>query len=76
MSLRSVDITKVKKLSLGEVRLQAPEVAPEPTVIKKPPTEEEIAYRSLLAINPLLQELVNRLNLVSEITGEPISSQD
>ena len=60
MSLLSTDITKVKRLSLREVKL-------------KPPTDEEIAYSKLIAINPLLKELVDRFNLVSNTTGERIN---
>jgi hypothetical protein len=59
MSLLSIDITKVKRLSLREVKL-------------KPPTDEEIAYSKLVAINPLIEELVDRFNLVSNTTGERI----
>jgi len=57
MSLLSVKIPKVKKLSFGE-----PEI--------KPPTEEEIIYSKLVAKNPLLEDLVKALDLVSSITGE------
>ena len=60
MSLLSTDITKVKRLSLREVKL-------------KPPTDEEIAYSKLIAINPLIEELVDRFNLVSNTTGERIN---
>lgn len=75
MSLLSNDITKVKRLSLREVALPSPErrVKPiNPILVKKPPTDEEIAYSSLVAINPLIEELVERLNLVSSATGERI----
>ena len=73
MSLLSTDITKVKRLSLREVKL--PEVRVEPTTIlvERPPTDEEIAYSKLVAINPLIEELVERLDLVSIKTGERIS---
>ena len=59
MSLLSTDITKVKRLSLREVNF-------------RPPTDEEIAYSKLVAINPLIEELVDRFNLVSNTTGERI----
>jgi|AntRauTorckE6833_2_1112554.scaffolds.fasta_scaffold14964_3 hypothetical protein len=76
MSLLSTDITKVKRLSLREVRLPTPEVRNiEPIKTKKverPPSDERIAYSKLVAINPLLEELVERLDLVSETTGERI----
>ena len=76
MSLLSTDITKVKRLSLKEVKLPAPElrdIEPTPPIkVERPPTDEEIAYSKLVAINPLLEELVERLDLVSIKTGERI----
>ena len=75
MSLLSTDIAKVKRLSLREVKLPAPEVRVEPItpiLVEKPPTDEEIAYSKLVAINPLIEELVERLDLVSIKTGERI----
>jgi len=75
MSLLSTDITKVKRLSLREVKLQAPELRVEPItpiLVERPPSDEEIAYSRLVAINPLLEELVERLDLVSQQTGERI----
>ena len=76
MSLLSTDITKVRRLSLREVKLPALEVRVEPItpiLVERPPTDEEIAYRRLIAINPLIEELVERLDLVSNKTGERIS---
>lgn len=75
MSLLSTDITKVKRLSLQEIRLPTTERRVEaitPLQVGKPPTQEEIAYSNLVAINPLLEELVERLDLVSITTGERI----
>lgn len=75
MSLLSTDITKVKRLSLREVKLPAPELRVEPItpiLVERPPTDEEIAYSRLVAINPLIAELVERLDLVSIKTGERI----
>jgi hypothetical protein len=75
MRLLSTDIAKVKRLSLGEVKLPAPELRVEPInpiLVERPPTDEEIAYSKLVAINPLIEELVERLDLVSIKTGERI----
>jgi len=75
MSLLSTDVTKVKRLSLGEVKLPATELRVEPITplqVERPPTDEEIAYSKLVASNPLLAELVGRLELVSRKTGERI----
>jgi hypothetical protein len=75
MSLLSTDITKVKRLSLKEVKLPAPELRVEPItpiLVERPPSDEEIAYSKLVAINPLIEELVERLDLVSIKTGERI----
>lgn len=76
MGLLSTDIAKVKRLSLREVKLPTPERRVEPItpiLVERPPTDEEIAYSRFLAINPLLAELVERLDLVSSRTGERIS---
>jgi len=75
MSLLSTDITKVKRLSLREVKLPAPEVRVElitPILVEVPPTDEEIIYSRFVAINPLLEDLVDSLDLVSITTGERI----
>jgi len=75
MSLLSTDIAKVKRLSLREVKLPTTERKVEPItpiLVEKPPTVEEIAYSKLVAINPLIKELVERLDLVSITTGERI----
>jgi len=74
MSLLSTDITKVKRLSLKDVKLPDREEKTEapPILVDPDPTDEEITYSKLVAINPRVEELVNRLNLVSCKTGEPI----
>jgi hypothetical protein len=75
MSLLSTDITKVKRLSLREVKLPAPELRVEPIapiLVERPPSDEETAYSKLVAISPLLEELVDSLDLVSIKTGERI----
>ena len=75
MSLLSTDITKVKRLSLREVKLPTTERRVEPItpiLVERPPTDEEIAYSRLVTINPLIEELVERLDLVSKTTGERI----
>ena len=65
MSLLSVDITQPKILSLWED-------IPAPQPAEEPPTLEEIGYSTIVAINPLIEELVERLYLVSIKTGERI----
>jgi hypothetical protein len=76
MSLLSTDITKVKRLSLRETKLPTPEpkVEPSPTPkeVEIPPTDEEIAYSRAVFINPVIETLVDRLDLVSSTTGEKI----
>ena len=75
MGLLNVDIAKVKRLSLRDVKLPTTERRVEPItpiLVERPPTDEEIAYSKLVAINPLIEELVERLDLVSTITGERI----
>jgi len=68
MSLLSENIAKVKRLPLREVKLPAPE-SQEPG---KAITREEITYSRLLAKYPLLESLVETLDLVSLQTGERI----
>lgn len=90
MDLLSIDITKVKRLSLRGVVLSDPERRIETDSpihpikgssilfdnIRKTPTEEEIIYSKLVAINPLIEELVECLDLVSINTGERIKKID
>jgi hypothetical protein len=80
MSLLSTDITKVKRLSLKEVKLPTLErkiVEPITSILEERlPTVEEIAYSKLVAINPLVEKLVDRLELVSCKTGERIKKLD
>ena len=68
MSLLSENIAKVKRLPLREVKLPAPETQEPGRAI----TLEEITYSKLLAKYPLLEELVETLDLVSLQTGERI----
>jgi len=66
MSLLSENIAKVKRLPLREVKLPAPEIKEPGKAI----TREEATYSKLLAKYPLLEELVETLDLVSLQTGE------
>ena len=78
MSLRSVDISKVRRLSLRDVKLPATEVRVDtPTLrIDRPPTDEEITYSKIIDSNPLIEKLVDRLKLVSNTTGERLRKVD
>lgn len=77
MSLLSIDITKVRKLSTEDVKLPTPERRAEPTIrVDKPLTDEEITYNKLIKINPNLETLVERFGLVSCTTGEPMRKVD
>lgn len=70
MSLLLTDLSKVKKLSLRGVRLPIREIERKATI--KALTSEEIAYSKLLQRNPLIEKLVEKLDLVSNTTGERI----
>jgi len=75
MSLLSKDIAKVKGLDVKKITSPATErrvEPPTPLQVERPPTDEEISYRRLVAINPLIDELVECLDLVSIKTGERI----
>jgi hypothetical protein len=79
MGLLSTDISKVKKLSLKDAKLPAPKIRIENNTfvnVEKPPTNEEVFYNKLIAVNPLLEELVETFNLVSINTGERIKKVD
>lgn len=76
MSLLSTDITKVKRLSLKELRLPATKQREEPIKKEHPPTQEEIVYSKLVAKYPQIVDLVERLDLVSPITGQRIRTID
>ena len=71
MSLLSTDIAKVKRLSLREVKLPAPD-QPRPKQVPEetPYTQEEEIYSRMIAINPLLGSLVDLLDLHSQTTGK------
>lgn len=75
MSLLSVDISKVKRPSLSEVKLPAPETRtelPAPAPLPAPASAEDIAYSKLVEVNPLVELLVDRFRLVSPATGKPL----
>lgn len=65
MSLLSTDIIKRNRLSLREVKLPAIEPKVGPILVENAPSDEEVAYSKLVRANPLLAELVERLDLVS-----------
>jgi len=66
MSLHSTDIAKVKRPSLRSGKPSA--------LQSNRPTDDDTAYSKLIAINPLIRELVERLDLVSSKTGERINT--
>lgn len=72
MSLLSVDIDKNKRLSLTEVKAPTP---PRQTP-GRPPTEEERIYEAMIKANPLLELLVDKLNLVPKEVGDLIAPQE
>ena len=75
MSLLSLDITKGKRLSFKELELPAQEPRREaytPIQVERPPTDEEIAYSNLVARSPIVEFLVEALELVSLTTGKPL----
>jgi len=78
MGLLSTNITNLNKLSLKDVVLKAPKQKVEfitPLAVEKPPTNEEIIYSRLIALNPIIKELVERLDLVSIINGDTINNR-
>jgi hypothetical protein len=72
MSLLTANISRVRKLSLREVRLPAPErrtITP-PNQVEREPTREEIAYSRIVAKYPKVGELKTRLRLVIDTPPE------
>lgn len=73
MSLLSVNIPKVKRLPLLGGKLPAKEERPvEPVTVPLRLSDEEVGYNAILAKNPLLEDLVEALDLVSCRTGDRI----
>jgi len=80
MSLLSTDITKVKRLSLREVKLpKKQETSVEPITAPQSLSEEEVVYRTMVGKYPLLESLVASLDLVlskpekrAEIKPQPV----
>lgn len=74
MSLLSVKISTARKLSLKEVKLpvKAERVEATPILVDDTPTEEEILFSNFVAINPVLKSLVDKLDLVSSVTGDSL----
>ena len=76
MSLRSIDISKVNRLSIKGSTLPITEIKAFPVleIIKKDPAPnyEEAVFNILANLNPFLDVLVETFDLVSERTGERI----
>ena len=68
MSLLSIDITKVGRLSLREVKLPTTERRVDPTLIQveRPLTAKETFYNKLITTYPLFKELVVTFDLIIE----------
>lgn len=71
MSLLYTDINR--QLSLSEFSLREKALPKPPQETNSPPTPEEVALSRMIAGNPLLEELVSRLDLVSSQTGKQIN---
>jgi len=77
MSLLSTDITKLRRPSLRDVKLPASQPREEPPdAAPPPPSAEDIAYSKLVAVNPLVDLLVDRFRLVSHTTGKSFKRVD
>jgi hypothetical protein len=76
MSLKNARIEPLFKLNLLEVVIDTPapkEPPREPLAkVERPYTDEELAYSILLRSNPLIEELVKALDLVSFETSQPL----
>jgi len=80
MRLQDTDITKVKRLSLREVKLPAKqETSVELNTAPQSPSDEEVMYETMISKYPLLEALVSSLDLVliktekrEEVKSQPI----
>jgi RNA-binding protein YhbY len=63
MNLKSIDIAKVKRLSLKDVKLPAQEVKAQPLQVERPPTDAEIAFNKTALNNPVFKAIAERLDL-------------
>jgi hypothetical protein len=78
MSLLSTDITKVKRLSLREVKLPAPELRVEPILVERPPSEEidkpkliALAQRVIKGENSYSrEEVIKRIKEATNVSQE------
>lgn len=65
MSLSSIDIKKVKRLSLREVKIPVKqETSVEAITAPQSPSDEEAVYKTMVGKYPLLESLVASLDLV------------
>jgi hypothetical protein len=62
-TLKSIDIAKVNRLSLKDVKLPAQEVKAQPLQVERPPTDAEIAFNKTALNNPVLKAIAERLDL-------------
>jgi len=82
MRLQDTDITKVKRLSLREVKLPAKqETSVELNTAPQSPSDEEVMYETMISKYPLLEALVSSLDLVliktekkADIKPHPVDS--
>ena len=76
MSLLSVDITRRSRPLIKTPDLPTKKKDFTPLKEVEKPTEEELIYSIFLAINPLIGELVERLDLVDENTKQRLKRVD
>lgn len=69
MSLLTTNIIRAKRLSIVELRTPTPEPQKPIRAPQRIPTEDELVYSQMLAINPLIADLMSRFSLVSSKTG-------
>ena len=80
MSLSSIDIKKVKRLSLREAKIPVKqETSVELNTAPQSPSDEEVMYETMISKYPLLEALVASLDLVliktekrEEVKSQPI----
>ena len=79
MSLRGLNISKSKKLSLTGFKIANKNnriLESEKPTVTKPPTEEEIVFKSLKTTYPIFETLVKEFDLVNNKIGQIIEPEE
>lgn len=66
MGLLDIDLTTTKRFYLKDLVIEPPQKI-EPIIIEKKPNKGEVIFNRMADKNPLLRDLVRRLDLIRDI---------